>query len=491
MSALRKNVASQVLNFQLVNATSGAALTGASVTVKVSLDGTQSGGAGTVTELGTGQYKYVPTQAETNGTSVGFGFTASNAVPVGFQCFTTRQDTTAATVDANITAITAGIIAAASFASGALDAVWSTATRALTDKAGFALSSAGVQAIWDALSSALTTVGSIGKRLVDDLTGDIYARLGAPAGASVSADVAAIKAVLPSALVSGRIDASVGAMAAGVLTATAIAADAITAAKVADGTIDAATFAAGAINAAAIAADAITDAKVAADVTIASVTGAVGSVTGAVGSVTGNVGGNVTGSVGSVTGNVGGNVTGSVGSVVGAVGSVTGNVGGNVTGSVGSMATGGISAASFAAGAIDAAAIATDAIGSNELAASAISEIQSGLSTLDAAGVRAAVGLASANLDTQLAAIDDFIDTEVAAIKAVTDQFTSAQGEPSSVPAANATPLQKIAWLAALARNKVAQTATAQTLKADDGSTTIATATVSDDGTTFTRAEWS
>lgn len=42
-------------------------------------------------------------------------------------------------------------------------------------------------------------------------------------------------------------------------------------------------------------------------------------------------------------------------------------------------------------------------------------------SGLDAAGVRAAVGLASANLDTQLSAIDDFLDTEVAAIKAKTD----------------------------------------------------------------------
>lgn len=105
-------------------------------------------------------------------------------------------------------------------------------------------------------------------------TGDAYARLGAPAGASVSADVAAVKGVLPSALVSGRIDASVGAMAANVLTATAINADAIT------------------------------DAKVASDVTIASVTGAVGSVTGAVGSVTGNVGGNVVGSVASVTAGV-------------------------------------------------------------------------------------------------------------------------------------------------------------------------------------------
>jgi hypothetical protein len=62
----------------------------------------------------------------------------------------------------------------------------------ITAATGVVLSSAGVQAIWDALTSALTTVGSIGKRLVDNLTGDIYARLGSPAGASVSADVAAI-----------------------------------------------------------------------------------------------------------------------------------------------------------------------------------------------------------------------------------------------------------------------------------------------------------
>jgi len=62
------------------------------------------------------------------------------------------------------------------------------------DKTGYALSAAGVQAIWDALSAALTTVGSIGKRLVDYLTGDSYARLGAPVGASTSADIAAVQA---------------------------------------------------------------------------------------------------------------------------------------------------------------------------------------------------------------------------------------------------------------------------------------------------------
>jgi len=67
-----------------------------------------------------------------------------------------------------------------------------------------------------------------------------YTRLGAPAGASVSADIAAVKvdtaAILvdtgttldgriPAALVSGRIDASVGAMAANVITAAATAVD--------------------------------------------------------------------------------------------------------------------------------------------------------------------------------------------------------------------------------------------------------------------------
>lgn len=276
----------------------------------------------------------------------------------------------------------------------------------------------------------------------------------------VETDTADIQSRLPASLVGGRIDANMGA-----ISSDAVAAD--NAESFFDGTGYAGTnnviptvtttttatnvttvngLAAGVITASSIAADAITDAKVASDVTIASVTGAVGS--------------------------------------------VTGNVGGNVTGSVGSIATGGIAAASFAAGAIDAAAIAADAIGASELAASAVAEIQSGLSTLDAAGVRAAVGLASANLDTQLAAIDDFLDTEIAAIKAVTDLFTAAQAEPSAAPAANATPMAKIAWLAALARNKINQTSSSQALRNDADSADIATASVTDNGTTFTRGEW-
>lgn len=55
-----------------------------------------------------------------------------------------------------------------------------------------------------------------------------------------------------------------------------------------------------------------------------------------------------------------------------------------------------------------------------------VAEIQSGLSTLSEANIRTAVGLASANLDAQLTVIDDYLDTEIAAIKAKTDNLPAA-----------------------------------------------------------------
>lgn len=71
---------------------------------------------------------------------------------------------------------------------------------------------------------------------------------GAITAASIASD-----AITAAKIADGAIDAAT--FAASAITATAIAADAITAAKVADGTIDAATFAAGAINSAALAAE--------------------------------------------------------------------------------------------------------------------------------------------------------------------------------------------------------------------------------------------
>lgn len=126
---------------------------------------------------------------------------------------------------------------------------------------------------------------------------------------------------------------------------------------------------------------------------VGSVSGSVGSVSGSVGSVSGNVGGNVVGSVGSVAGDVSGNVSGSVGSV-------SGNVSGSVNSVVGDV---GVSSTSINAIADQ---VWDEAISGHAGAGSTGETLSNAAaSSLDAAGVRAAVGLASANLDTQLGAI--------------------------------------------------------------------------------------
>lgn len=168
--------------------------------------------------------------------------------------------------------------------------------------------------------------------------------------------------VAPSALISGRVDASVGAMQTGVITAAAhaagaidaaaIASDAITAAKIADGAIDAATLATGTITAAKFAAGAI-DAAAIADNAI----------------------------------------------------------------DAGAIATGAITAAKFAAGAIDAAAIATNAIDADALAADVTTELQSGLAT---AAALATVQADTDNIQTRLPAalVGGRMDCDVAVIQA-------------------------------------------------------------------------
>lgn len=162
---MKKNIASQTVGAQMVSASDGSAFTG-TVSCFVTGDaGTQGAGGGSVVHEGNGYHSYAPTQAETNYDHIAFTFTGTGAVPATVQVYTTFPQ-----------------------------------------------------------------------------TGDNYARLGAPAGASVSADVAAVKAQtaaietdtqdiqtrLPAALVSGRMDSSVGAMAANTLTASALATDAVT-----------------------------------------------------------------------------------------------------------------------------------------------------------------------------------------------------------------------------------------------------------------------
>ncbi len=180
-----------------------------------------------------------------------------------------------------------------------------------------------------------------------------------------------------------------------------------------------------------------------------------------------------------------------------------------------------IAAASFAANALDAVwSTATRVLTAGTNIALAKGTGVTGFNDLDASGVRGAVGLASANLDTQLAAIAGYIDTEVGAIKTQTDKFTftgglvqadvqdwkgatapamtgdayaaltGAQSEPGQgAPAVNAPPLTKLAFLYKAWRNKKTQTASTLSLFADDATTVDQKATVSDDGTTFTSGE--
>lgn len=90
---LRKNTASQTLCFAGVNATTGAALTGASWTGRKCLDGTFSSLTATVTEdTGTGFYKVALAQGDTNANDLAYFFTATNAVPVCINALTTAAD---------------------------------------------------------------------------------------------------------------------------------------------------------------------------------------------------------------------------------------------------------------------------------------------------------------------------------------------------------------------------------------------------------------
>jgi hypothetical protein len=160
----------------------------------------------------------------------------------GFIAGTNAATAITTALTANVTGNLSGSVGSVTGAVGSVTGAVGSVTGAVGSvTAGVTLAASAIQAIWDALTSALTTVGSIGKLLVDNITGNAFTRLGAPAGASVSADIAAVKAQtasiqvdtddiqtrLPAALVSGRIDASVGAMAAGTVTAAAVATDAI------------------------------------------------------------------------------------------------------------------------------------------------------------------------------------------------------------------------------------------------------------------------
>jgi hypothetical protein len=68
---------------------------------------------------------------------------------------------------------------------------------------------------------------------------------------------------------------------------------------------------------------------------------------------------------------------------------------------------------------------------------------------------------------------------------------TNTYAEPSAVPAATASLKDKLGWLFTLARNKRTTTRTGDTVRNDGDTANIATSTLSDDDSTFTRGKYS
>lgn len=193
--------------------------------------------------------------------------------------------------------------------------------------------------------------------------------------------------------------------------------------------------------------------------------------------IVGNITGNLSGSVGSVTGNVGGNVSGSVGSIAGVTfpthfASLSINASGHIarvvlcdtiTTYTGNTAQTGDSFARIGA------------TGSG----------LTSLTPLDAAGVRSAVGLASANLDTQLGDLPTNSELGTAITTGLTTALTEGYRADESTGSVRDLLYELIAHM-----GEASIVGTTKTIKKIDGSTTAATYTL-DSGsapTSITRA---
>lgn len=230
---MKKNAAGQVIGAQLVSAADGGAFTGA-VTVYVTGDGgaqaVGSVGAGACTHEGNGFHSYLPAQAETNFDHIAFTFIGASAVPSTVQTFPSFPQTgdnyarlgapAGASVSADVAAIKAETVTILADTNDIQTRLPATLTAGGNMKAD-ALAISGDTAAADNAEAFFDGTGYAGTNNVIPV---VSAVTGLTA-ATVHADLDDIQARLPAALVGGRIDSSVGAMAANVMTAAAAAAD--------------------------------------------------------------------------------------------------------------------------------------------------------------------------------------------------------------------------------------------------------------------------
>lgn len=228
------------------------------VSIKVKPQGTTASAGGGTTSYEEGIVEYLPTQAETNYTSFEVIAYKTGCVPVSVTVVTTASATPGyAGVDwSKVTAPTTTLNLSGTTVKTATDVETDTAD--IQSRLPAALVSGRMDASVGAMAANVMTAAAADPDLTTELQSGLAtaANLATVAG-YIDTEIAAIKAVtdalpnagalttiqsdlddiqtrLPAALVSGRIDASVGAMAANVVTATAIA----------DAAIDRATFAA-------------------------------------------------------------------------------------------------------------------------------------------------------------------------------------------------------------------------------------------------------
>lgn len=178
---MRKNVAGQHVAFQMVSVTDGSDVTSGAPTVYYTIDaGTQGTGGGASVHEGNGQWSYAPAQAETNGNHVAFTMVLSGAISQTVNVYPLATDLqTTATPTVNTT-----LIEGADPSDTIRDAVVDDATRidaSVLNTAATAVGSNG---------SGLTEAGGTGDHLtaIDlpnqtfDLTGNITGNLSGSVG---------------------------------------------------------------------------------------------------------------------------------------------------------------------------------------------------------------------------------------------------------------------------------------------------------------------
>lgn len=212
-----------------VHDVSGDAVTGltdGTFTKRISKNGAAFGAMTvTITELENGWYS-IPLSAVHSDTLglLTIVFTNAGAKQVNLQFRVTAKLIDDLNDVAATDIVSAGAITTLAGAVVNVDTVDSLTANA--DKTGYALSAAGVDAIWDETQAGHTTAGTFGRFLDAQV-------------ANVEADTQDIQSRLPAALVGGRMDSDVAVLQVGVIAA--------------------ASFAAGAIDAAALNADAATE----------------------------------------------------------------------------------------------------------------------------------------------------------------------------------------------------------------------------------------